>query len=286
MGSLNFPIFILFSLNNKPKIEKLRKAKRMKMRSLVVVGIVFLLMVSIASASVLNYYGKVILTAKVSANPNIVLWLPFNEESGQTTGDISQYGNNGILGNSSAEDIQDPSWTSDCKFGNCLKFDGVDDYINVSDNTIFDFGSGEFTVEAWIKTESSLRQWVTTRYQYYGPGWGLGTQDTKVLGYIRTVESGTGKIEILGTTNIADNSWHHIALVRRGSDIEVYVDGSKENTGTLAGNVNNDEPVEIGRISWTGGSQYFNGTIDEPRIWKIALTSDQIRSIYEKGVGG
>ena len=51
--------------------------------------------------------------------------------------------------------------------------------------------------------------------------------------------------------------------------------------GTLVGNVNNDEPIEIGTISYAGGSQYFNGIIDNPRLWNIALTQEQIRSIYE-----
>lgn len=253
------------------------QAEKMRKESLLVFGIIFFLLVSIASANILDVFAKIITTVEVTTNPNIVLWLPFDEGSACTANDLSQYDNDGTLKPNCS--YNSPTWTPG-KIGNALDFDGVDDYVSIPNNTIFDFGSGGFTVEAWIKTGSTSRQWVATGYEYYGPGWGLGTQDAKVLGYIRTLESGSGKLEILGTTDITDD-WHHIALVRVDDNIEVYFDGSKENNGTLVGNVNNDEPIEIGRISYAGGSQYFNGIIDNPRVWNIALTQEQIRSIYE-----
>jgi len=166
------------------------------------------------------------------------------------------------------------------KINQALSFDGVDDYVSIADNNIFDFGSGEFSVESWIKTTSALRQWAVTRYEYYGPGWGLGTQDGHALGYIRTAESGTNKTEIEGTVNVSDNSWHHIVMVRTGDKIKLYTDGAFETEGTLVGDVNDNEPIEIGRISFEGGSQYMSGLIDEVKIYNRALSDLEILEHY------
>jgi len=212
-------------------------------------------------------------TVGADPRPGLVGLWHFDEGSGETTvTDSSGYGNDGnVVGATTGEDG---------KFGNALSFDGVDDYVTIANSDDFDFGSGEFSVEFWTKTDSSSRQWVGTRYENYGPGWGLGTQNGHTLGYIRTSESGTGKKEIEGDVNVADNAWHHLIMVRIGDEIKIYTDGSFEKEGTLAGDVNNDEPIEIGRISWSGGSQYFKGLIDEVRIWDEALTPEQIALSY------
>ena len=167
------------------------------------------------------------------------------------------------------------------KINQALSFDGVDDYVSIADDNIFDFGSGEFSVESWIKTTSALRQWAVTRYEYYGPGWGLGTQDGHALGYIRTAESGTNKTEIEGTINVSDNRWHHIVMVRTGDKIKLYTDGAFEIEGTLVGDVNDNEPIEIGRISFEGGSQYMSGLIDEVKIYNRALSDSEILEHYK-----
>jgi len=166
------------------------------------------------------------------------------------------------------------------KINEGLSFDGIDDYVTIANSDDFDFGSGEFTIEFWIKTDSDSRQWVGTRYENYGPGWGLGTQNSHTLGYIRTLESGTTKTEVEGSVDVGNNNWHHLVMVRTGDKIKLYTDGNFEKEGTLAGNVNNDESIEIGRISWSSGSQYFSGLIDEVKIYNRALDSSEISEHY------
>jgi len=166
------------------------------------------------------------------------------------------------------------------KINQALSFDGLDDYVSIANSDDFDFGYGEFSIEFWIKTSSSLRQWVGTRYENYGPGWGLGTQNNHALGYIRTLESGTNKTEIEGIVAVANDTWHHLIMTRTGDKIKLYTDGNFETEGTLAGSVSNNEPIEIGRISWSNGSQYLNGLIDEVKVYSRALDSDEVTEHY------
>ena len=198
---------------------------------------------------------------------NLVGYWPFDDDAQDLSGNTNNGINNGAI-------------FVDGKINKALSFDGVDDYVTIANSDDFDFGSGEFSVEFWTKTDSSSRQWVGTRYENYGPGWGLGTQNNHTLGYIRTLESGTGKKEIEGTVDVSNNDWHHLIMVRIGDKIKIYTDGNFEKEGTLAGDVNNDEPVEIGRISWSGGSQYFKGFIDEVKIYNRALDDAEILEHY------
>jgi hypothetical protein len=247
----------------------------MKKESLVVSGIVFLLLLTLVSASNLNIYGKIIFNVEVSANHHIALWLPFDEGTGCTANDISQYNNDGTLKPGCPSN--NATWSSSCKFGNCLNFDGSDDYVEVPHSTSLNIGDSGITLEAWIKADAFPSG---DRWQIIG----------KADAYALQVSDG-GKVRVwLGplTTYVQTdsivlqiNTWHHIAGVYDGTSVKIYVDGvlKKEvsKTGNQATSTNN---LFIGARVPSG---YFNGIIDEPRIWNIALTADQIQSIYQAG---
>jgi len=200
---------------------------------------------------------------------NLVAYLPFD-------GDLLDKSGNGNNGSYNGDAIIVGSG----KINQALSLDGDGDYVTIADSDDFNFGLGEFSIESWFKTTNSSRQWLLARYENYGPGWGIGTQNNHSLGYIRTFESGSGKTEIEGTINVSDNAWHHLVMIRTGDDIKIYTDGNLKAEGILAGNINNDEPVEIGRISWSGGSQYLNGLIDEVKIYNRALDADEVLEHY------
>jgi hypothetical protein len=240
-----------------------------------IVLLVFLLSVGLALA-VLSSYISVTGTALLSTNPNIVLWLPFNEGSGCTAYDISQYGNNGNLEPSCPDN--NPVWVNGI-LGKALDFDGSDDYVEVLHSFSLNIGDGGITLEAWINTDAFPSG---DRWQVIG----------KVDAYALQV-SDNGKVRVwLGplttyveTDNVVlqSDEWYHIAGVYDGSTVKIYVNGNLEKevskTGDQATSTNN---ILIGaRIP--GG--YFNGIIDNPRIWNIALTAEQILNIYQKGVG-
>ncbi|MHC4494231.1 MAG: hypothetical protein ACYSYM_00240 [Planctomycetota bacterium] len=73
----------------------------------------------------------------------LVGYWPLDEGGGTTTADASGNGNDGTL--------NAPKWDAG-KFGSALNFDGVDDYVDLGNPPILDFGTGDFTVSAWVKT--------------------------------------------------------------------------------------------------------------------------------------
>jgi len=81
-------------------------------------------------------------------------------------------------------------------------------------------------------------------------------------------------------TNVNDGNWHHLLGVYNNSDMMLYVDGVLEGiNSSYSGDLpSNSDSVWIGRSP--DGTTYFNGTIDEPRIWNRSLTSDEIYQQY------
>ncbi|MGA1819932.1 MAG: PA14 domain-containing protein [Thermoplasmatota archaeon] len=77
------------------------------------------------------------------------------EGEGQYTMDVSGNGNDAVLGLSTSEDKQDPSWDAGLH-DSALRFDGVDDLLNCGNGSSLQVGKGSFTVEAWVHVGSNL----------------------------------------------------------------------------------------------------------------------------------
>jgi hypothetical protein len=85
------------------------------------------------------------------------------------------------------------------------------------------------------------------------------------IGTGKVVFGNTGSTFIKGSSNVADGSWHHIAICRSGSTCRLFVDGTQEASGSNS--VNYDaQPTFIGAFGASDG--YFNGYIDDLRVTK------------------
>ena len=158
-----------------------------------------------------------------------------------------------------------------------LKFDGIDDYVMAAYSYKGITGSSPRTCAAWVKTST------TGTIIGWGPR-GLGARWIAVLdsdGYLR-IEVGGGAI--VGSTVVADGRWHHVAATSDGgnvADIVLYVDGNQDTPGSAGDRAIDTQPegdVTIGGSSIFGA--YFNGLIDDVRIYDRALTAEQIRQLY------
>ena len=155
-------------------------------------------------------------------------------------------------------------------------FDGTGDYLAMQDSDDFNFGSEDFTVEAWIeganlgsRTNSVVLNQstgsATSNSAFY---FGAGNTGTSL--YLSTSGSSwTDYIEC--ATDISDNGWNHIVWQRRSNTLEIYVNGILEavaaGSALFSGTVHNSSRiVEIGRQS-TSGSQ-FQGHISNLRVCK------------------
>ena len=166
-----------------------------------------------------------------------------------------------------------------------LLLDGTDDYAEITGYYGI-LGNSARTVSFWIQT-SQTSDGTTVSWGESGWPWG-GQWSVLVSGGKLKVNVGFGYAT--GTTQINDNQWHHIAVVLPSSaspvseDIELYVDGFLE-TLSAYNNVDIDTrsgtiPIEltIGRDA-SVQTAYFNGKIDNLRIYEIALQLSEIESL-------
>lgn len=88
--------------------------------------------------------------------------------------------------------------------------------------------------------------------------------------------------ELSSTTDVKDGEWHHIVGLRSGSTGRLYINGVEEDTNTVTtGEINPSASFEIGRHS--GGTEYFSGQLDDIRVYKYALTAEQVQILYGSG---
>lgn len=159
-------------------------------------------------------------------------------------------------------------------------FGGVGSYSQRSPQ----FGTGSFTVEVWANsddTTQSGRGIVTnnTGVGGTGTGWWIYFNGGSVFAY---VDDGTNW-RFVASGDIANNTWHHIALVvdRTANVVRLYVDGIlKSTSATIAGFGTFDQStMYVGR-----GQNTFNGAASEPKLWGRALSTAEVLAIKEATV--
>lgn len=149
-------------------------------------------------------------------------------------------------------------------YGGSGYFDGTGDYLSIPTNTAFDFGTGDFTVEAWVNPATLPSDWFIVSASGSGGlflGYGAGA-----VGYGRAGvawDSGYGGSGV----GLAVNAWSHVALSRSGTSIRLFVNGVQ--AGATA---TNSQAYNISTGSLNIGSQganyYCNGHIANVRIVK------------------
>jgi hypothetical protein len=212
------------------------------------------------------------------------LW-SFNgpDMDGNEAYDRSGQNNHGILQNGPVPTIG--------KVGQALEFDGDNDKV-VHDNT--DVGAlTEITVSLWLNTIAAAKlkfQGLVSKgdpsgYEDFVLFRGKTLSNPNKIGVYFVTESGhSGNNYITSTIN--DGNWHHIVWTWDVSDggWELYADGVRENFGTRTGTDldDTDNEIRFGAYKSTYGD-YFNGKIDEVRIYNRALSEQEVKRLYNMG---
>jgi len=146
-------------------------------------------------------------------------------------------------------------------------FGGSSDYLQIADNSAFTFGSGDFTVEFWIYSSN------TSLTLIIGQNNGSETATSFDVRYNGTTISGnifSSATNYAISESMSKNAWHHVAFVRNGTSLRIYVDGvSTSSTAVSTVSVNDSSNVlRIGASSETTPAYYLNGYLSNVRIVK------------------
>jgi hypothetical protein len=215
------------------------------------------------------------LTAPVVIS-GLVAAYAMNEGTGTTVKDVSGNGNNGT--------IYGATWTTNGRFGSALSFNGSSSYVSLGNPAALQL-TGSMTLSAWVRISNFVAadNQIIAKADATG-GWQLkATPDTgaRTFGVVVSPASGS-KTSRYSTARSSTNKWLHVAGVYNAASktMNIYVNGNLSD-GALQGVIpasqwnNANQPVTIGRR--TGGS-YFNGIIDEARIYNRALSAAEIQA--------
>ena len=198
-------------------------------------------------------------------------------------------GSGGLTINGTLTGTTLPTWTNSGKFSKAINFDGIDDYINISDNNVIDMGTGDYTVSTWFKTSNPATLQMIINHRS-GDEWLVGISASKIQTYI--YDSGTAHTQtVTGTSTILANTWYYLTVIySRAGNATIYLNGKVDGSGSLTGIPESIAPSGSLRIGYnsTGNSgawanAYFNGLIDEVKIYSAALTVDEIKIDYNRG---
>ena len=144
-------------------------------------------------------------------------------------------------------------------------FDGSGDYLTISSNAAFDFGTSDFTIECWfLMNSSSSNMSMVNNYNAGTSGWGI--QYRSDFGEFRFFWGDTVLLSYAATPTIG--SWTHIAVARSGTSLKMYINGTQVASATNSTSLSGGSSVVIGAINASGYVQNFNGYISNVRVLK------------------
>ncbi len=173
--------------------------------------------------------------------------------------------------------------------GNCLQMGNFGAFAQ--DDADIDFGNNDFTVEFWtmkraltssVYNSQCVNKWNSGNV----PGsneWAIATSSdgfNNIPSF--NIESGTTIYKADATTSLPINKWYHIAGVREGNNLKIYVNGILEGTTAIppGTSINNVAARTFMSMGYIAASPYYsnNSNLDELRIWNTALSQTTIRN--------
>ena len=207
-----------------------------------------------------------------------------------------------ISGNSFHGTVNGANPTTD-RYGypnSAMKFDGINDFIQVSHNNMFNFNTNQnFTISVWIQTDvnqalvsSNQRNNIIDKFydsgsNSYGFPYSvrINNQATSRNGqislYRKDLNSCNNKPEARSDSLVNDSLWHHIAMVRQDTVIKLYIDGFLDTIvmDVTTCSTTNTFDLYFGAKGGSGNRGYFKGAIDDIKIYNCALDSSEIQTL-------
>jgi len=212
-------------------------------------------------------------SVQAALDDSVVLYLPFDEGSGNAVADSSSYGNDAV--------VNGGEWVSG-KYGGGMEF-GAEKFLEIADNDSLDLTT-TLSISMWVKiaaggeaTQSGLEK---------QPAWQAGEYNlAAVYGGGVLLQAADLPADCADTAvtpeGIEDDNWHHIAGTWDGTIIKVYIDGAEKASEDCVGEIKvGDGNVYVGSRGGTG--RWVNGALDEIKVFNRALSADEVKADMEK----
>ena len=168
-----------------------------------------------------------------------------------------------------------------------LDFDGVDDYVNVTNASTLIAGSNAISITGWFY-DNQLS---------YGQGM-MGFRGTAGGFYMIELNNGSIECRLLNSAGtlytfnapnftIVPQVWQHYAWIYNGSTIALYLNGNLVGSSAAAGTINSATiPFAIGKSLLSGFNFIYGGDVDEVSVWNKALTQTEIQTMMTNELVG
>ncbi|MFH2019881.1 MAG: DUF2341 domain-containing protein [archaeon] len=215
--------------------------------------------------------------------PIYALYMPFEANGNDTTLTTRDYS-----GNDNHGIIYGANWTSSGKVGGAYEFNGSN-YILVQDNSALDFDADiDFTIEGWFNSKGSVySQGIIAKRDGNGGQLVISLLNTSELNvYLKDINNNI----TLNSSIISLNTWTHFAVVAdRNMPLKIFIDGQADSESNISSeiDISNTNPLEIGIANYSIPAsihKQFNGSIDEIKIYRQALSPEQIYQEYQDGL--
>lgn len=208
---------------------------------------------------------------------NLKLYFDMDEGTGTSCEYLSD-------GSTLSATVSSSNWAASGAFSgprNALEFDGIDDYITMS--PMPSYTNSAITIEAWIKTSSSLPEREIC-------SWSNNSQNNVVEFRVSEgkfqfgIDAG-GWVSVMSSANVNTNEWTHVAAVKNGNTVTLYINGKQDASGTVDRSPTVNQ-FHIGALKQYGitRSYYFPGFVDEVRIWNVVRSQADIQSTMMKQI--
>jgi len=222
-------------------------------------------------------FFSIALNSYAQTNNGLVAWWTFDDgisnPSSTTAADSTGNGNTGTLVNS-------PSWVTG-KYGDALSFNGTNQYVSTTYTP-----PNIFSISMWFQVQANdLTDYNRGLLSTFNTGGGVnynglyvgGTTCGGVSGSMHFFYDGNACTNITFTFNAGN--WYFLTVTSSGSQISVYVNGTL--TNTVSSTTTHKAALTIGQSRFN--NIYWNGIIDEVRVYNRALTAGEVYELFESG---
>lgn len=211
----------------------------------------------------------------------------FQEGGGDRANDLSGNANHGTFKNMAFPPTTASGWNPG-KFGSAPKFDGTDDYVDCGNDSLDSYSEG--TISVWINPSALADTQRFFSYSYI-------TNNSNYI-YFRITSAGklyfsyrqvVSHDDVQSDLTVTANKWTHCVVTSNGTEYKMFLNGVEcELTAVVGTNsgkwfydlASATHELDIGRWKRSSGDAYFNGQIDQVRIYNRALPKAEIIDSY------